>query len=109
MSHDVECPYCGVGNDICHDDGYGYDESRPHNQECHACGRTFVYRTTICYYYDVEEAPCLNGGEHQWCRELLYGPGSRVERGICNTCDKVTPIQPLTDGPFVPATKEPQP
>src|SRR5574343_1945308 len=23
MSHDTECPYCGAGVDICHDDGYG--------------------------------------------------------------------------------------
>lgn len=27
---DVECPYCGKGLDIDHEDGYGYEEGVTH-------------------------------------------------------------------------------
>ena len=103
MSHDTECPYCGAGVDSCHDDGYGYDESRPHNQTCHECDKTFVFRTTILYHYETEEAPCLNGGDHSWRRQILYGHEGTSERGICDSCEKTTPIRPVTVGPFVPS------
>ena len=62
----AECPYCGAEEEICHDDGYGYSESEKHNQECGHCGKTFVYNTSIVFYYDTEKAECLNGGEHQF-------------------------------------------
>lgn len=30
MSKDVECPYCEEWNEICHDDGFGYEEGVAH-------------------------------------------------------------------------------
>ena len=63
---DVECPYCGADVNINQDDGAGYDESETHQQECHACDKTFVFTTAISFDYRVNKADCLNGGEHQF-------------------------------------------
>lgn len=65
MSADTECPYCGEDVEICHDDGYGYEESEIHQQECSACKKTFTFTTSISYYYETAEAPCLNGEPHK--------------------------------------------
>ena len=27
---DIECPYCGKGQDVCHDDGFGNAEDVAH-------------------------------------------------------------------------------
>ena len=65
MIDDVKCPYCGAGQEINHDDGFGYEENVFHEQECRNCEKTFVFQTTISYYYEAYEAPCKNGGEHK--------------------------------------------
>ncbi len=50
---DVTCPYCGVEQEINHDDGYGYDESEDYEQECGDCEKTFNFTTGIIYSYQV--------------------------------------------------------
>lgn len=64
MSKDIECPYCGHEQDINHDDGYGYEEDTNHQQECGKCEKTFIFNTSISFWYDAYKADCLNGGEH---------------------------------------------
>ncbi len=66
MSKDTECPYCGSDVEINHDDGYGYSEDDQHQQECGACGKVFVYATSIHFSYSTSKAECLNGSEHQY-------------------------------------------
>lgn len=58
---DINCPYCGEGIEINHDDGYGYEEDEVFQQECGKCGMNFTYTTSISFYYSAEKAPCLNG------------------------------------------------
>jgi ribosomal protein S27AE len=48
---DAECPYCGAGVEICHDDNYGYEELKQHEQECPKCGKVFGYWTSISFDY----------------------------------------------------------
>ncbi len=48
---DLECPYCGEPNEVCHDDGQGYEEDVPHQMECSDCGKRFVFFTSISLYY----------------------------------------------------------
>jgi len=60
---DVKCPYCGVEQDIDHDDGYGYEEDEIFEQECSNCLKSFAYTTTISFYHEATEADCLNGSE----------------------------------------------
>ena len=50
---DVTCPYCAAEQEINHDDGYGYDERSDHEQECIECGKTFKFKTSISYNYEV--------------------------------------------------------
>ena len=65
--NDMECPYCGAGQNRNHDDGYCYDVDVLHRQECDACGKTFAYKTSISYYYEAYAAPCIDGdAEHDW-------------------------------------------
>ena len=61
---DVDCPYCGKGLEICHDDGFGYDEDVRHEYECGHCGKNFVFTTSISFWYAAEKADCLNGQPH---------------------------------------------
>ena len=63
---DVECPYCGAEQEICHDDGFGYEEDRLHEMECCECEKTFVFTTSILFMYEPSKADCLNDGEHQF-------------------------------------------
>ncbi|MDP4224859.1 MAG: hypothetical protein Q8910_00615 [Bacteroidota bacterium] len=86
MYSDVDCPYCGVGQEINHDDGYGYEEGEVYTQECSDCGKTFTYITEISFYYEAEQAPCQNGEDHNWqpikgCPEEYYAGKKR-----CSWC-----------------------
>jgi len=84
---DVKCPYCNEGQEINHDDGYGYEEDRVHQQECGHCGKTFTYTTYISYQYDVGQAPCLNGEPHSWKELGGYPPGYMSNFHRCEWCD----------------------
>jgi glutaredoxin len=85
---DAECPYCLKDTEICHDDGYGYDESRVYEQECVHCGKTFAYRTRISFDYDTEQAPCMNGGDHYYLKRCRYGIRGQAETYMqCKVCE----------------------
>lgn len=92
MSKDVDCPYCGKGQDINHDDGYGYEEDRVHQQECSHCDKTFVFKTFISFDYDADKADCLNGGEHEFKPTRTF-PVECTEME-CTMCED---RRPLTD------------
>ena len=85
MSDDVECPYCGIGQEICHDDGYGYEEDRRHEQQCGGCDKTFTFTTSIRYYYEVGKADCLNGQPHKLEMSKTYPP--QYSEMCCADCD----------------------
>jgi len=55
---DVECPYCGHSQEICHDDGYGYEDGEQFEQECVGCNKEFKFTTSICFSYSVS---CQDG------------------------------------------------
>lgn len=91
-ANDVECPYCGADNEICHDDGYGYDEGVLHHQECGACGKTFAYKTSISFYYEAYAAPCIDGdAEHDW-KETKTIPKC-FRRMRCSVCGEEKEIE----------------
>lgn len=63
---DLKCPYCEEELKICHDDGFGYAEGVNHQMECDHCGKSFVFQTSISFYYEPEQADCLNDGKHNF-------------------------------------------
>lgn len=85
--HDVECPYCGEGQEINHDDGYGYDEYDIHNQYCSHCDKYFVYTTSISFNYYPKKADCMNGADHDWkpVNTSPYYPDAKE----CRICGKI--------------------
>lgn len=85
MINDVECPYCGAGQEINHDDGYGYEEGEIFNQECGSCGKTFAYTTSISFYYKASKADCLNGGEHDF-KPVVHFPRYWPDWARCSDC-----------------------
>lgn len=89
MSKDVQCPYCGHEQDINHDDGYGYEQDRKHEQDCRSCEKTFIYTTMISFDYEVEKADCLNGSEHNWTPTKTYPRECTLM--ICSICDTERP------------------
>ncbi len=85
MRDDLECPYCGKGQEVNHDDGAGYDESARHEQDCSDCGKTYVFTTSISYYYEPEKADCLNGAAHVLAMSTTYP--DRYSTMDCRDCD----------------------
>ncbi len=86
MCSDVDCPYCGAGQEICHDDGHGYEEDYMHEQEC---GKTFTFLTSISFHYEAAKADCLNGGKHRWYRTNTYP--RKYARLKCHNCEATKP------------------
>jgi len=70
--NDMECPYCGADQEVCHDDGHGYEEGKNHKHRCSKCKKNFVFQTTISFYYEPEKADCLNGADHQLKMSSTY-------------------------------------
>jgi len=82
---DIECPYCEKEFDICHDDGFGYEEGVKHEIKCPHCGKSFVFRTSILFYYEPEKADCLNDGKHDY--QLTHTSPKEFSKMCCSMCD----------------------
>ena len=82
---DLECPYCEKELDICHDDGFGYQEGVKHKMECPHCQKKFVFETSISFYYEPEKADCLNTGKHDY--KLTKTHPKEFSRMRCSICD----------------------
>jgi len=81
---DIECPYCEKELDICHDDGFGYTEGVKHQMVCDHCGKSFVFETSISFYYEPEKADCLNDGKHDYQLTRTYPiEFSKMECSMC--------------------------
>jgi len=86
--NDIQCPYCGHEQEVCHDDGENYSENEAHEMECYKCEKVFVFYTEISFDYSPKKADCLNeGGNHD------YKPTHTVPRKYtkmrCSMCDQV--------------------
>lgn len=82
---DMECPYCGAGQEVCHDDGKGYEEGKNHEHRCTECKMKFVFQTTISFYYEPEKADCLNGADHKLKMSSTYP--REYSKMRCQDCD----------------------
>ena len=83
---DMECPYCGEGQEVNHDDGAGYSESETHQHQCTACDKYFVFYTAISFSYDANKADCLNGQPHKFKFSKAYPHEHSKMR--CLDCDE---------------------
>ena len=88
--YEVECPYCEQYVELDHDDGYGYEEDEPHQQDCPKCEKTFTYTTFISFNHFAYKADCLNGGDHNYEMTHAYPPECRVLR--CTMCEDEKPF-----------------
>lgn len=103
---DLECPYCGSEQEVCHDDGAGYAEDERHEQECSDCGKQYVFTTSISYYYEAEKADCLNGGAHVLMMSCTY-PREYSDM-YCRDCEyrrKPTAEEFVAAGIVIPKTE----
>jgi hypothetical protein len=85
MWSDLNCPYCDGAIEVCNDDGFGIDESRPWSMDCPHCSKAFVFHSSLSLTYVAEQADCLNGGEHKmipYPHYPRYYPGWQQ----CETC-----------------------
>ena len=85
MYHDIECPYCGHGQEVCHDDGFGYEEDVYHEMECSDCERWFTFTTMISFDYTPRKADCLNEGEHNLKMSTTYP--KMFSKMHCDDCE----------------------
>lgn len=42
---DLYCPYCDAGLEVCHDDGFGYEEGVAHEMCCKECSELPLGKT----------------------------------------------------------------
>jgi DNA-directed RNA polymerase subunit RPC12/RpoP len=83
---DLECPYCGKEHDVCHDDGFGYDEGVKHEMWCDGCDKNFIFETSISFYYEAYSAECLNDDNHKF--EMTHTQPSEYSMKECVDCGK---------------------
>lgn len=86
--NDITCPYCAALNEVCHDDGQGYEEGIAHEMCCRDCRKNFVYYTAISFDYSPSKADCLNGSAHRvspW-RTLWSDEYETVQSRKCVDC-----------------------
>lgn len=81
---DFACPYCGVEQEVCHDDGYGYAEDVKWQHQCTECEKFFVFTTFISLSYEPAKAECLNDAPHEWQPTQTW-PKHRT-RMACSQC-----------------------
>jgi len=82
---DIECPYCGHDQEVCHDDGQGYDEDQKHEMGCYECGKSFVFYTSISFSYEPRKADCLNDGKHTF--KPTHTHPIELTKMMCTQCD----------------------
>lgn len=82
---DIDCPYCGHEQEVCHDDGAGYDESVTHQMACCYCDKEFVFTTYISFSYTPEKADCLNGDDHEYKPTCTFP--KQYTKMRCTMCD----------------------
>lgn len=85
MSRDMKCPYCNADQEVCHDDGAGYEEDVLHEHTCSECDKSFVFTTATVHYYHPYKADCLNGSPHDL--HLTNTFPREHSRMKCRTCD----------------------
>lgn len=81
----AKCPYCECEVEIDHDDGYGYEEDKIHQQECEVCAHTFIFTTQMRISYELDKANCLNGGKHKF-KKVHHSPEYWPEWSRCEIC-----------------------
>jgi hypothetical protein len=94
--NDIACPFCGHEQNINHDDGYGFEEDKIHNQECGNCGKIFGYTTSISYYYESLKTECLNTEEdtHDWKLTMTFPREfSKMRCSYCSEERDITDIE----------------
>ncbi len=89
---DVYCPYCDAGQEINHDDGFGYEEDITYEMQCSECEKNFVFTTSISFNHEAEKADCLNGEDHNY--ELTHTCPKEYSKMRCVYC---TDERELTD------------
>ena len=91
---DLECPYCEEELEICHDDGFGYEDGVKHQMECGHCDKSFVFYTSISFYYEPEKADCLNDGKHDYKPTRTYPKEfTEMECSMCGEGRKPTELE----------------
>ena len=53
--NDIKCPYCEHDQEVCNDDGFGYEENVNHEMECCECGKEFTFQTHVSFDYYPEK------------------------------------------------------
>ena len=82
---DIECPYCGEEQEVCNDDGFGYEEGVAHEMECGECEKNFTFQTSILFLYEPAKADCLNGLDHNLRPSRTYP--KKFTKMRCDDCD----------------------
>ena len=95
MKNDLQCPYCGADNEVCHDVSFGYEEDTYHENECSQCKKAFIFTTEIHFSYSAHVADCLNTGNHEYEKTKTFPP--EFARLRCKMCGDEKPLPKETE------------
>ncbi len=94
MSDDLDCPYCGKGMEICHDDRH--EEDVIYEEECPHCEKNFVFTISYSINHYPAKADCLNGAEHRYKPTITYP--KEFSRLRCEDCGHEKPMPKVESG-----------
>ena len=100
----VECPYCEKENEVCHDDGQGYEEDMTNEMQCNYCDKYFIFDTYISYSHTAQKADCLNGSNHEY--ELTPCSPKEFSKMRCRGCNDERELTEQEHKDFNIGTKE---
>jgi len=85
------CPYC---DKECEADCESNEPDRVYEHECENCEKNFVYTLDYTVHYSEQQAPCLNGAEHEWVPVRGWPERAFAGKQRCQHCDKRREVKP---------------
>jgi hypothetical protein len=80
------CPYCYAG--LREPDLVDVEPGVTYEEECESCGKNFVFDIEYDVVYREHQAPCKNGGEHDWRPITGYPEWAFKGNERCSYCDE---------------------
>lgn len=83
----VDCPYCGLVQEVIQDDGHGCEDGALYEEVCDSCEKSFAIYPHISYHFTSRKADCMNGAPHDWkTHEHIYH--NDLKYRSCADCGK---------------------
>lgn len=84
---DITCPYCG--KDFNYNRYNEYDSGELFSLDCPDCKKTMMVEYEMYPSFSAHQAPCQNGGEHEFKKVIGYPETAFRGKYKCKFCEEV--------------------